>query len=526
MSRMVVLVVDDQTSVVSGIVFGIDWQGIGIDRVLKGYNAFEAKEILLREQVDIMLCDIEMPVESGLDLFRWMKEQQLDVECIFLTAHADFMYIKQAMQLGGFDYIVQPARYKDIETVVSRAALKVQSKQEAQKYYDYGRMHYHEKARLVDALLRDWFMDREIRTETVLDDLRKVGISLGKEGRLYVALLSITKATLGSDGLDELLQATTAELFALYGQKVFLTKLSKKDYGLVIYPDNHFTIDKQGVIRQFEQLTVICRRQIGCDLACYAGSAATPAQILDCVHEIDVMRQNNVALTSKVYFAGEDGETELETAHLPDMKVWGHLLLNGGAAAVCEQAIAYLDTLSAAGQLTAQLLKRFYQAFIQMLYTVLEQMDSSLKDIFPDDQLDIALTPYTSIDDMHHFLKYIANYFETLSLNGDPSKNKNQIEQIMQYIRSNLDKDIRRTDIAEAVFLNPSYVSRLFRTETGMSLKEFITEEKIKMARALVRTTDLPISMVAIKMGYSNFSHFSQVYKKLIGVSPAEDRKR
>ncbi|BBI31981.1 response regulator [Cohnella abietis] len=525
MKDMVVLVVDDQTSVVSGIIFGVNWKEIGVREVLKAYNAFEAKEIIMRETVDILLCDIEMPVESGLDLFRWIKDQQKTMECIFLTAHADFIYMKQAMQLGGFDYILQPARYKDIENAIERAAHKIQANQESQKYYDYGKMLYHEKARLVDALLRGWFTDREIRTETLLDDSAKLGITISADGKLHLVLLSVNRRVSEADDLDELLRTKAAELFARYGQKILITQLSKKDYGLVIYSDTRFTMDEQGLMRQLELLMDACRQYNGSDIACYAASVTSHSQISVCAMQLEVMRKNNVSLTSKVFIAGYEGHHDIESVDIPNMKIWGSLLLNGGASAVCEQAIAFLDELSASGQLTAQLLRRFYQEFIQMLYMVLEQMDRSVKEIFPDDELlDIALTPYTSIDEMHKFLHYIEDYFETMPSGGQ--KNKNQIEQIIQYIRSNLDKDIRRTDIAEAVFLNPSYISRLFRQETGMSLMEFITEEKMKMAQALLKTTELPISMIAMKMGYANFSHFSQVYKKLIGVSPTEDRKR
>lgn len=97
---MTVLVVDDQTNVVSGIISGVHWSDIGVSKVLPAYNAFEAKQVLSTEKIDIMLCDIEMPVESGLDLFRWVRKQGLDTECIFLTAHADFFLCKRGSPLG------------------------------------------------------------------------------------------------------------------------------------------------------------------------------------------------------------------------------------------------------------------------------------------------------------------------------------------------------------------------------------------------------------------------------------------
>lgn len=86
---MTVLVIDDQIHVVEGILSEVSWENLGVDKVWKAYNAVEAKGILLLNKVDIMLCDIEMPGENGLSLLKWTQDQGMEVECIFLTAHAD-----------------------------------------------------------------------------------------------------------------------------------------------------------------------------------------------------------------------------------------------------------------------------------------------------------------------------------------------------------------------------------------------------------------------------------------------------
>ena len=70
---MTILVVDDQINVVNGIVSGVDWETAGISKVLHAYNASMAREILECQPVDILLSDIEMPVEDGLSLFRWVR---------------------------------------------------------------------------------------------------------------------------------------------------------------------------------------------------------------------------------------------------------------------------------------------------------------------------------------------------------------------------------------------------------------------------------------------------------------------
>lgn len=110
-------------------------------------------------------------------------------------------------------------------------------------------------------------------------------------------------------------------------------------------------------------------------------------------------------------------------------------------------------------------------------------------------------------------------------LRNTESGKETQIDEIFQYIRSHMDEDIKRDDIADTVHLNANYISVLFKNKTGMSLKEYIISEKMTLARNMVRETVLPISVIAMKVGYTNFSHFSQSYKKINGVSPTEDRE-
>ena len=56
--------------------------------------------------------------------------------------------------------------------------------------------------------------------------------------------------------------------------------------------------------------------------------------------------------------------------------------------------------------------------------------------------------------------------------------------------------------------LSPDYMTRIFKAEMGVSLKEYIIQQKMKHAQVMLRTTTLPINFIAAKVGYSNFSHF------------------
>lgn len=124
---MKILIVDDQSAVLRGLEKGIAWETLGFSAVYTAGSAGEAKLMLLNYDIDILLTDIEMPEENGLELFRWAKGRFPNLVGVFLTSHADFGYVKEAMALGGFDYILQPARFSEVERVLLSAADKARS---------------------------------------------------------------------------------------------------------------------------------------------------------------------------------------------------------------------------------------------------------------------------------------------------------------------------------------------------------------------------------------------------------------
>lgn len=115
----------------------IRWEQYGIDQVLLAYNAGEAYEIIQKGTIDIALCDIEMPGENGLSLIRRIRSAGHDIDCILLTAHADFSYAQEAVSLNCIEYILLPARYETIGKTVCETVQKRQKRladQELQKY--------------------------------------------------------------------------------------------------------------------------------------------------------------------------------------------------------------------------------------------------------------------------------------------------------------------------------------------------------------------------------------------------------
>lgn len=99
------------------------------------------------------------------------------------------------------------------------------------------------------------------------------------------------------------------------------------------------------------------------------------------------------------------------------------------------------------------------------------------------------------------------------------------IERSIRYIQQNIEEEISRVSVADYVGLNPAYLSRLFKKETGQNLIDFLISVKMNRTRELLDTTDMSVSAIAQQVGYSNFSHFTKMFRKQFDVNPQEYRK-
>ena len=89
----------------------------------------------------------------------------------------------------------------------------------------------------------------------------------------------------------------------------------------------------------------------------------------------------------------------------------------------------------------------------------------------------------------------------------------------------NIQQDLGREQVAAYVGLNPDYLNRIFKKETGLSLKEYISERKIQMACELLEQTDFLVGEIGEMVGYVNFSSFTTFFKNRTGMTPAAWRK-
>lgn len=122
---MKILLVDDEVTMLNILGRAIHWKELGIIDLYKAKNAGEAKQILQSERIDIVICDIEMPRESGLELIAWIQGLYPDVVNIILTAHADFNYARSAISIGVYRYLLKPVSFEEMEETIRSAMGKL-----------------------------------------------------------------------------------------------------------------------------------------------------------------------------------------------------------------------------------------------------------------------------------------------------------------------------------------------------------------------------------------------------------------
>ena len=105
-------------------------------------------------------------------------------------------------------------------------------------------------------------------------------------------------------------------------------------------------------------------------------------------------------------------------------------------------------------------------------------------------------------------------------------KNHQIINKIKEYIRSHFDQGLTLEEIAESVYLSPYYISRIFKEEQGITVMDYLTKVRIEEAKKLLRNPRYNIDEISGKLGYSDPSYFSKVFRRYEGLSPSQFRQK
>ena len=125
---------------------------------------------------------------------------------------------------------------------------------------------------------------------------------------------------------------------------------------------------------------------------------------------------------------------------------------------------------------------------------------------------------------MYEYLFLLARKFP----GGLPEENKKKagyVDEALKYIESAYCDPITVQDIADRLNINRSYLSRLFRTITGISIQDYLLDYRIRQACILLKNSDLSIRTIAHSVSYMDALYFSRLFHRKKGMTPSEYRK-
>ncbi|TVY12046.1 helix-turn-helix transcriptional regulator [Paenibacillus cremeus] len=94
----------------------------------------------------------------------------------------------------------------------------------------------------------------------------------------------------------------------------------------------------------------------------------------------------------------------------------------------------------------------------------------------------------------------------------------------MEYMDERFHHDLGIDEIAEFIGLSCSHFCVLFRKESGMTFLEYLTKLRIERACSILRNTEVKVYQVAPLVGYQDAKYFTQVFRKMMGMTPSEYR--
>lgn len=524
---MNVLVTDDQIPVVEGILKGVNWKRIGVDRVQGAYSMKDAMEKFREDIYEVALCDIQMPFGSGLELAEWIKERNSQTEIIFLTSHAEFEYAQKAIKLTCFDYLIQPVDYGELEACVGRAVRRVNEGRIAANLIESGENWKKNLGEMTRIFWKENILSRSTPDE-IRQGAHQIGIEIDEAHMYLPVLLVLQPGDASSQELERDMGA--GEMFAGSLEHI---NLDCEFYRVDMDTNEVFIALKLISPREYDRLLDRMRLFVNIQKVTYGRSfecyISEPMRVTDIHHHYErllEMKKNNIMHLSDVFTCDDTGEK----GGLYEIDFGGNWVsdfINGDTGRIRTEAEQVIRKLKFEKKLSQKYLFAIFQKLMMSFYAAVEYYHHDIDEILRDEEYDRYYRKAVNPRDEADVLEYL-DYIISLNANmeGQPGEGRDIVSEIRAYIDDNLDNELTRDEIAGRFFLSKDYISHIFKDAMGVSLIDYINTEKVNVARHLLKTTNLPIGVVSAKVGYSNFAYFSRVFKKYAGCSPNEYRKK
>lgn len=518
---MIALIVDDEPISVDTLFSMIHWKALGISVVLKAYSMKQAQKIFENEPVDILICDIEMPHGSGLELIQWIKKQNYEVLSIILTSFPKFEYASEAVKLQIFEYVLKPVEYHHLEEILTRAIDKIREDRK-NRLHQTQVEYWNDSQKVILQNFWDSIVSGKISSAPA--SIRHAADNAHIDQNLifrdhWIALLRRFPDSTASQWSSDLWSFTISNIMEEIFPGVVIISGVGQDIWLVLEAEKMERSD----VRRGAQLAIDAFSKILPAVFLFFWNSPCAAWQTNTVCNTLLANSENLLSIHDIVL-WDDTPWPIAAAPEDHTDKWSNALLQGNTNQVLDDIHDFFD--STEGRVIPRETMEFlYHALLKCVYSCLEFYKIQGNFIQTE-----RIDPYhlrKILDSVSNFIVWAETLLGSVSVMiSSHLYSSPVINRVCSYIQDNLNGNLSRDVLAKLVHMNPDYLSFLFHQRMNCSLVEYINTERIRESKRLLLTTDLSIAEIAIQTGFQNISYFSKQFKRFVGQTPNQFRKQ
>lgn len=478
------LIVDDERIHIDGIEMLVRQQQLPL-KTFRAENGKEALQILQNHSIDILFTDIKMPIMDGIALSEEAVQINPAITIIIYSSFNEFEYAQKAIRLGVKNYILKPIRVSEFVECINKVLLHCRQEQSraARDLILRELDHPDPQARMLwepgtRAVLIDLCTEKNM--SLIYDILQKITeempecLSLGLNEYQILLLCNMQSAEM-EKRLNRIIQMSEEQyhhnLLVLIGEPMFERSDLKTTY-------NKFE-DREDIRFFMTQSKVL-----------YVNQSEDRGDFMSDKEQDEIVEISNHVIRG-----------EYTSAEIRINRLFAHYMGNMG-----------------------------YQS-LSLKFLCSEIVRNSLSHLQIHDVQALSnrtvSTIYSSVN-IHELKSLMITFIQSHSSwrqnqNTDDDK---AIQQVLGIIQQEYMNDLSLEILAEKVFLSPSYLSFLFKKETGKNFMKYLTEYRINQAKMLLTNTNEKVTYICKKVGYNNISYFCMIFRNYCGVTPAQYREQ
>lgn len=546
------LIVDDEAIIADGLYEVFQNQThLELD-VYKAYSGTEALALLDRTRMDIVLSDIRMPGMDGLEMMKEIRLRWPKCRIIFLTGFNEFDYVYTAIQYENVNYLLKTEGYpKVIETVEQTVA-------EIEKNLKFDQI-VQKASEQLDAM--KYLLQTDYLNSFILGELSREEINPAQFSELGIPLDASEPAVLLLGHMDDFPKnvSYSDKSRLLYGIKLIVEQYLPEQIPFIHFATEHayllwiIQVRRQGssgdepeVLRNgpgdtlnyikesLDLIQAACQESVGILLSFALDNAPRPWKDLpESFVALKMLLSNPIGqgagmlLTDKKDIAGTSaaqGKSGLNRNLLDQL---AESLDYGKRDSFMEGLNLVTKELEQAGSLHDMSAWEIYHAVALIFVSYIKRWNLTEKIAF-----EIGLYKLLRYDG-HESWPQAVDYLRQLAailFDLQNTDKEQRAQDVIEIIRKHVTDNIHNPDevslirLADLLYFNPSYLSRLFKQIAGTNLSDFISDVRIKKAKLLLERPEMRISDVAEAVGYGTTTNFTRFFRKVTHMTPQEYR--